>query len=145
MGYKYTKGVPVAVGFDVQVSRPIDERSVVDVKDDLKTIPNTYGGIIVSVADEQYKTYIWNGLNQTDLANWNEYKGAKGDQGVPGSQGVHGPRGLTGDKGLKGDKGDPGNPGQDGQEPDHYQLERELADDQRRRGREHHRQGQSDH
>ena len=36
MGYKYTKGVPVAVGFDVQVSRPIDERSVVDAKDDLK-------------------------------------------------------------------------------------------------------------
>lgn len=122
MGYKYTRGIPLAVGFDMQVNRPLDERQIVLLKEDLRTIPNTFGGIIVSVEAESYKPYIWNGINQTDLINWLEFSGATGPAGpigpagATGAQGVAGTTGATGLTGAAGVKGDPGQDGADGQD-----------------------------
>lgn len=72
---KYTGGLPVVVGYDMQTNRPLDEREVVKTRDALKYVPNMYPGIIVKIADANYDMYQWNGLDQSDLNNWTKVAG----------------------------------------------------------------------
>lgn len=65
----FSGGLPIAVGFDMQSNRPLDEREIVNSIDDLKTMPNAYKHIEVTVNDSGMK-FKWNGIDQTNLDNW---------------------------------------------------------------------------
>ena len=68
---KYRGGLPIAVGFDLQSNRPLDERLIVPTKADLYTLANCYKHIEVTV-DATGRRFKWNGLDQTLSANWIE-------------------------------------------------------------------------
>ena len=104
MGYKYSRGLPIATGYNLQSNRPLDEREIVKTFDDLLTIPNTYAGIEVKVEDEQYTPYRFIGGTQSDPSNWVKIN----EKGDTGPQGIQGPQGIPGAVGPKGDKGDQG-------------------------------------
>ena len=77
-GFKYEGGIPIAIGYAMQANRPLDTREIVNTRNDLLVIPNCYPGISVKVADEDYKIYSWNGVDQTNSTNWSEIVGSGG-------------------------------------------------------------------
>jgi hypothetical protein len=73
MAKEHSGGIVLATGFRVDNPSPLDDRLVVENLSDLtssSTFPNIYGGILVSVINENYKTYRWNGSDRTNLNNW---------------------------------------------------------------------------
>ena len=69
-GYKYKGGVPIGVGYSMQTNRALDERDIVNSAINLAIVPNCYPGIVVKVADEDYRQYQWNGIDQTNFDNY---------------------------------------------------------------------------
>ena len=73
MAKKHSGGIVVATGFRVDDPTPLDDRLVVENISDLTnsdTFPNIYGGILVSVVNDSYNLYKWNGKDRTNLSNW---------------------------------------------------------------------------
>lgn len=70
MAKKYNGGIPVPTSIRVDKAEPSDDRDVVEVLNDLKTLNYVYPGIIVKVESESYKQFFWNGQDQTNLDNW---------------------------------------------------------------------------
>lgn len=70
MAKKYNGGIPTPTSIKVEKSEPSDDRDVVEVLNDLKTLEYVYPGIIVKVESDNYIQFQWNGLDQTNLDNW---------------------------------------------------------------------------
>ena len=73
MATEFNGGIGIATGFNLQDPQPIDDRLVVELLSDLtdsSELPNPYAGMVVSVADQSYNLYRWNGIDRTQAPNW---------------------------------------------------------------------------
>jgi len=107
MGRLYKHGTVTPKGLDMSAAEPVDQRTIVETKNDLIALRNCYLGIEVMVVDEDYAEYKLKQLPASDINNWHENKG-RGQQGEPGPQGPQGPEGPEGPRGFIGHAGPEG-------------------------------------
>ncbi len=69
MGKKYNGGFTASTGFQRTSNEPLDDSTIVEFKNDLRTVEKPYKLMIVGVL-EDLNYYKWNGLEITNLDNW---------------------------------------------------------------------------